>query len=418
MANPRASDPHRESRLRRLLADRYRPLGFLLLTLAVYAASTRPIGILGHIRQSTAIDYAYLAEAFLHGRADLAVTPDEARRLIELVPYQGRFYVVYPPMPAVLLMPFVGLFGRTFRTAVLSILLAGCSVALTYVLLRRYRISSQVSTWVTALFGFGTCFWYTSLDGSSWYLAHVTAVFFLLLALVEAYGQRRPILIGAAVGAATLARLPVVLATPFFLYLILRDEKRRAARVTALLLGVAIFCAANMAYNWVRYRHVLDIGYVLIPGVLDEPWYDKGILHLSYLPRNLYALLFQPPLLLERFPYVIPTTFGLSLLFTTPALLLIFAGRGDASSWALALTSMLVALPGLLHGWPVGAQFGYRFSLDYTPFLMLLTARGMGTRVTTRARALIILSCAISLWGLRYAQWIAPTSPAFYQHQW
>jgi hypothetical protein len=403
--------------LRILHNDKRRALLFLILSLILYGASTRPIGVLGHVPQSKATHYAYLAESFLKGRSDLDVSDDEARTLIELVPHAGKYYVVYPPMPAVLLMPFVFYFGKTFPTSALSILLAACSVALTYVLLRRYGIPIQVSNWVTTLFGFGTCFWYTSLNGSSWYLAHVTAVFFLLVALVEAYGKRRPLIIGASIGAAMLSRLPIVLATPFFLYLFLREEKDKIPKICAMLLGVGFFCGANMVYNWLRYGHVLDVGYYMIPGVLDEPWYRNGILHISYIPRNIYALLFQPPVLIESFPYIVPSTFGLSLIFTTPALLFIFGARGDASTWALSLTVLLISLPGLFHGWPGAAQFGYRFSLDYTPFLMLLTAKGIGDRVSAKARFLIVLSCCISLWGLRYVTWTEPNSPEFYRRR-
>ena len=214
-----------------------------------------------------------------------------------------------------------------------------------------------------------------------------------------------------------LSRLPIVLATPFFLYLFLREEKDKIPKICAMLLGVGFFCGANMVYNWLRYGHVLDVGYYMIPGVLDEPWYRNGILHISYIPRNIYALLFQPPVLIESFPYIVPSTFGLSLIFTTPALLFIFGARGDASTWALSLTVLLISLPGLFHGWPGAAQFGYRFSLDYTPFLMLLTAKGIGDRVSAKARFLIVLSCCISLWGLRYVTWTEPNSPEFYRRR-
>ena len=131
--------------LRILHNDKRRALLFLILSLILYGASTRPIGVLGHVPQSKATHYAYLAESFLKGRSDLDVSDDEARTLIELVPHAGKYYVVYPPMPAVLLMPFVFYFGKTFPTSALSILLAACSVALTYVLLRRYGIPIQVS---------------------------------------------------------------------------------------------------------------------------------------------------------------------------------------------------------------------------------------------------------------------------------
>lgn len=99
-------------------------------------------------------------------------------------------------------------------------------------------------------------------------------------------------------------------------------------------------------------------------------------------------------------------TFGLSLFFTTPAFLLMFLAPGTHDTWVLAATALLVALPGLLHGWPGATQFGYRFSLDYTPFLVLLTAAGLRGAVSGRAKALVALSCLVSLWRPRFATWI------------
>jgi hypothetical protein len=55
--------------------------------------------------------FVYLADAFLHGRLGLS---GSGASLAEVVNYQGNFYVVYPPMPAVLLMPFVAVFGTSF----------------------------------------------------------------------------------------------------------------------------------------------------------------------------------------------------------------------------------------------------------------------------------------------------------------
>lgn len=65
--------------------------------------------------------FVYLADAFLHGR--LGVT-GSGMALQELVPRNGNFYVVYPPMPAAILMPFVAAFGTSVDQSLISIILA------------------------------------------------------------------------------------------------------------------------------------------------------------------------------------------------------------------------------------------------------------------------------------------------------
>src|SRR5262245_34935113 len=60
----------------------------------------------------TPFDYfVRLADAFLNGRLYLLEAPSW---LNELVPGGGGWYVVYPPVPALMLIPFVALFGPTF----------------------------------------------------------------------------------------------------------------------------------------------------------------------------------------------------------------------------------------------------------------------------------------------------------------
>jgi hypothetical protein len=147
-----------------------------------------------------------------------------------------------------------------------------------------------------------------------------------------------------------------------------------------VFVGAGLFVAANMAYNWVRFESVSNVAYNQIPGVLAEPWYSKGIFHPSYLASSLYVMLLQPPVLIDRFPYLVPSLFGMSILLATPALFLTFqAPLRCWRTWFLVAASGACLLPGLLHGWPGGDQFGYRFSLDAIPFIMALMARCSGS---------------------------------------
>ncbi len=55
-----------------------------------------------------------LADAFLHGHIYLT---DHPSWLSELIPRDGVYYVPYPPMPAILLMPLVAIFGTELPAA-------------------------------------------------------------------------------------------------------------------------------------------------------------------------------------------------------------------------------------------------------------------------------------------------------------
>jgi 4-amino-4-deoxy-L-arabinose transferase-like glycosyltransferase len=342
--------------------------------------------------------FVYLASSFLHGRLGLT---GSGTALAELVNHNGNYYVVYPPMPAILLLPFVAVFGTSVDQSLMSIALASLCCSLIWLMLTKTGTKGSKALWLTALFGFGTCFWFIAAVGSAWYIEQVTAVLFLTSAILLALYKRNDFFVGFLLGCAYLARLPTILAFPFFLLLIYEHNdawKPRFKQAAYFLVGLAIPVILNGLYNYARYETFLDVGYTLI--IKGDPNYTNGLFSLAYIPRNLYAIFFQGPILLNTFPYFKPNWMGLGLFFTTPAFLLIFKGPWDKLSKKAAL-AVLCILPILITHGEVGfTQFGYRFSLDFTPFLMLLTAKGMSGKLTWQEKALIILCLLINLWGV------------------
>ncbi len=371
---------------------RYKLLIITLVALLVFLFSKGPAPGQNH--------FVYLADAFLHGR--LGVTGG-GTALAEIVPYNGNFYVVYPPMPAVFLLPFVAIFGTNFDQGLMSIFLACLCVAAIWLMLKKTGVNGKKTVWLTALFGFGTCFWFIASVGSSWYIEHVSAILFLTLAIILALYKKRPFFVGLLLGFAFLSRLPVVLSFPFFLLLIYDQNsewKPRLKQVAGFLIGLGILVGLYELYNFGRWGVFSDLGYGLIPGISQDPYFTNGIFNLSYIPRHIYAIFFQGPILLNSFPYFEPNWVGLGLFFTTPAFIYIFKGPWTKLSKYTALAVVCI-LPSLItHGTVGFTQFGYRFSLDFTPFLMLLVAKGMRENLGWEEKALIVLSLLVNLWGV------------------
>jgi hypothetical protein len=338
-----------------------------------------------------------LAESFLHGRLDIEPRP----WLNELVPRDGRYYVVYPPMPAVLLMPAAAVWGASLNQVWPSIILAALSVGMFYMAALRFFEDGRICALMALILGFGSGFFMTALVGSSWFFAHISAVFFLLIGLLLATGGRpRPFLAGAAFAGSFLSRLPLMMALPFFLYLLFRERPRGGPRNAVIFLLPVLGALVLLGwYDMARFESPFQLGYSLIPGVLSEPWYQKGIFHLSYLPRQLEVMFLAMPNFSARFPFFLPSYVGMALWLTTPALLLLFGvRRGDPHlKWFLG-TALLVALPSLFHGTTGFAQYGYRFSLDYLVFLLLPLVpvfRRIGARWSSLAVSLCV---AINVW--------------------
>jgi hypothetical protein len=374
------------------LRTRWKLLIIALVALLVFVLSKGPPPGQNH--------FVYLADAFLHCRLGVS---GGGTVLAEIVPFHGNYYVVYPPMPAVLLLPFVAVFGTAVDQGLMSIFLACLAVAATWLMLKKIGVKANKALWLTALFGFGTCFWFIASVGSAWYIEHVSAVLFLTFAIILALYRKNPFFTGLLLGFAFLSRLPVILSFPFFLLLIYEQNsewKPRLKQVAYFLIGLGILVAVYELYNFGRWGVFSDLGYSLIPGIQQDPYFTNGIFSLSYIPRNVYAIFFQGPILLNNFPYFEPNWMGLGLFFTTPAFIYIFKGPWNRLSKyaALAVACILPIL--ITHGTVGFTQFGYRFSLDFTPFLMLLAAKGMRGNLGWEEKTLIILSVLINLWGV------------------
>ena len=81
---------------------RYRiDLILFVASLAAYALSSD--GLLAH--QSLAPHFVYQAHAFLHGQLHLAVP--QPPNLNDWVLEDGRWYVSFPPFPALLMVPYL-----------------------------------------------------------------------------------------------------------------------------------------------------------------------------------------------------------------------------------------------------------------------------------------------------------------------
>jgi hypothetical protein len=110
------------------------------------------------------------------------------------------------------------------------------------------------------MFGFGTCFWFTTVVGSAWYIEHVSAVLFLTLAIVFTLYKKSPFFTSLILGFAFLSRLPVILSFPLFLLLIYQQNdvwKNRLKQADYFLIGLGIIVGVFELYNFGRWGGLL-----------------------------------------------------------------------------------------------------------------------------------------------------------------
>ncbi len=363
-------------------------------------------------------DFFYLADAFLHGRIWL----ERALGPYDIVVIAGRVYVPFAPFPAFVLAPLVALAGVGPAVAwepVIDAFLATAGLGLLWRLAGRLGVRSSVDrAWLVVLFGFSTATWWVTMRGGVWHTGQLIASILTFAGLLEAFGRRRPIVMGLLAGAGFLTRATLVAGLPYWVWRSLSDEIRgrlpaaglREATVAAVrrgalvALGFAPALLFGFWYNAARFGNPLESGYGIaaLPAFL-EAQRALGLFSPAHLAMNLNYFLFHLGTQESSFPWFEPDGLGLSVLITSPGLL--YAVRADWRSSeviALGVTALLVLVPSLLYyggGW---WQFGYRYALDAFPFVMALCAMAAARqgRIGWGWRALIAFGVVVNLYGV------------------
>lgn len=371
---------------------------WLVLVGAAYAIATFAVAAASEPRVDRAME---LAVRLSQGRLDLAVEPGANDTLT----VAGRTYQVLSPLPIVphlVFVPFPGLWeaSRWIVSAVVGISAAWLCLPLA----RAYGPGGNATWWIAAFGAFGTLLFSLAIRGNLYYLAHVEAFLFTLVALIEWRGRGRPWVVGLAIGLAALARPTLLLAAIPFAIAIGLSADRRSRALVAFLAPLGATALVAGLYNLARFGSPLETGYAT--SVLTYEHLARrrelGVFSFRHVPDNLALLVGRGFDLRSTFPYLVPDDDGHSIVMTSPALLAaIGAGirsRLPASLWVAAL---VVVVPVLLYYGGGGFRtYGHRYFLDVVPFLLALVALAARAHFGALEKCLVVLSIAFVGYGL------------------
>ncbi len=460
-------------------------LGLVLASLALYwLADPVHYNFYNH--------FVWQADAYLHGRVWFPYPVPAGGDLPQNWYFQdvypltlpdgtldGRVLLPFPPLPALVLLPFVAIWGLGTDQETVAIGLGAIGVALAWWMLGGLRLRTTVRALTTAVFATGTVWWWAASVGSTWYLAHLVAADIALVAVgvalrrdpaaptqhiaEEARGlagsalarlrstawplDRSQVLVGFLLGLAVTARLPLILAAPFFV--MVGGGGSRVRRLLSAAAGGVLPVAALLGYTY------LTTGAFIHPGYdyqyrLEVKGYpalgyngDWSVEDPRYIPQNLGTMLGSLPAVLPDVlpntlgiardvplctqpgaqrslfdvgcPLAVPVDTGTSILLSAPGLLLaLFALRRHGTArlgigtGAAVLLITVINLAHFSQGW---VQWGYRFSLDFLPFLLPMVALGAARPSDGRPRmiavVLLVAGGLINLWGVTWGQILA-----------
>lgn len=353
---------------------------------------------LSHLRATPYNNFVLLAQALLHGHTWI----DWPGSYIDALQFHGRYYVIEAPLPAILLLPFVALFGGQTNQTVLAAVLCAVAIGAAWELGERFGLRAETNAWICAFLLAGTDLLWCATFGDVWFIAHVSAVCFTMLALVELAGKRRGWLVALFAACAFESRFTMIAAIPVYAYLLGVPSVRHPSR-RAFASVLVVVAALWVLYNRARWGTWNDIGYTM--------WYHQDQVGMptgspfrfSYLGNQLWSFFGQMPTVLPAYPWLRPELTGVALTWTSPALILAFFARKPAV-WVVSLwiAAVLTAIPNFLYYVNGFAQFGMRHALDFEPFLVALMMLAMRQRLAWWGEALIAYSVVAGFWGCWY----------------
>jgi len=369
--------------------------------------------------------FPQLAEAFLQGRTYLIDPPS----VKDLSPFNGNYYVSFPPLGALLMLPVVSMVGSGgVNTALWNVFFASLGVAfifLALVQLRRLgwsKIDNKGNVLLAFFLGFGSVQYFIAIRGHVYFISQILTAtilcFSLWIALIKVEVGKgwkllfHAILTGLVFSTALLARPNVIFAAVGLVaiqYQIQNKDTIFDARNFILwtgffLIPIALVVGGLAWYNQIRFGSPFDFGYgnmlVVAPALIrDLSLY--GQFHPHFIIRNIQDNFLRLPEWNPGCGVITPNPNGMSIFIVSPLLMYLHRSfRRDLWVVGLWISILLIMLVHLMYFNSGALQFGYRFSLDFMPLIVLLLAVSLKERLTKLVWLLWVMGIAINFIGV------------------
>lgn len=329
---------------------------------------------------------------------------------LELAIFEGEYYVSFPPLPSVILLPLTFLFGNGTPDHLLVKIYAAGACLIMYHSLRRAGYSRLSGGLFAFLFCFASSLLPLTLDGAVWYHAQVLAFFLITAAIcLLSMDHPAPALLCYALSVACRPFHAVYALPLFFTYLHLHRRAHAPLKpalrslLPGVLLGLCV--AAGLAlYNYARFGNPLEFGHNYLPEFSFQGGIQFSVQHVI---KNLKTFLLGLPLESTEGGPVF-RKFGYSMLLACPMLLLLLVyfirdlikGQMRWEKGIVLLAFLLHAFLLLLHRTFGGFQLGARYAVDLMPYAFFyLVLSPEKKRLSAWEGALLLLTLVFTCLG-------------------
>ena len=320
--------------------------------------------------------YSLQAMSWLSGRLDMGKNYE----WLELAVYNGKYYLSFPPLPSVVMLPFVLLFGEKTPSNLVSALYGIFTAMIAYKILKKAGMKRGGAVFFAIAYVWGSNMLWLSTSGGVWFLAQ--GLNMLLLTACVYFAQQKMRVAAYAMAALAVGCRPfsVCMFLPLMAYFYMADKDRPMAdrirgQIRSLIIP-AFIALCYMLYNYVRFGNVLEFGHNYLPEFTES---EKGQFSLSYILPNLYNLLLRPVTLRADLTLEYPLFDGFMFYIANPMFLIWFAAvvkdvlqkKLDAVRLCIVIAILAELLLLCAHKTLGGWQFGARYTVDMLPMALM-----------------------------------------------
>lgn len=330
---------------------------------------------------------------------------------LELAIFNGDYYVSFPSVPALVMLPLTFLFGKSTPNTLITGLYFLGSYFAAYALARRFR-KAQDAQFMALFMTLGCNMLQFSLLGGVWNQAQLLSFLLTTLCALGLTGES-PAEWGVGLGCLALSvgcRPFQAVYVPFGLWMLYQNLRRSSPapffrtllRMIPYLIFPALVALALGWYNWVRFGNPIEFGHNYLPEFTRNP--DQPQMGAQYILNNLRNLLRLPYFEENRLAF--PMFDGFAFYLANPIYATAFVAliikllrrRFDWGDGLLCAGFMVEILMLLCHKTFGGWQFGARYLCDLIPMLMLFQLRGRAKRAHWET-AVGLFAIAFNIYG-------------------
>ena len=354
------------------------------------------------------MQFSSLASSFLHGKLYLL---QSGSTNYDWAFFNGHYFWPLGPFPAFILMPFVLFLGSSFKEGYLQIIATLIILISVFSLSKKILKNKTNAFWVSMGYVFSTAFIGVALVPFSWQFAQLVQSLLIFLAILGVFKKWSYFKIGIFLAASIATRFDMILASFFFLAVILSDSiqiREKIKNIVYFLIPVVFSVISLGYYNFLRFGNFFEQGYsfqkLSVPELIVNR--SHGLWSFVHFPANLYYLFLKgPEAILAQgsqmlvFPYLHSSPWGMSVFITSPIFLIIFkAGWRNRYVLFSGITAFIIFIA-VMGYYGIGYdQFGYRYALDFYPFLFVILLFAVKDKFPSWIKALIFITFFTNLY--------------------